>query len=520
LIIILPVFTANTSDCTPLFGLIRRDFMTLALKNDNLQEANKADTDAISRPLAMGRLTLKNRLLRSSISGRIDNYDGSGTPARVRFEERFAEGGVAAVISSHVPITPHGRVLPNYAMIDRDERIEFWRTVGERVHKHDCLFFLQLSHSGRQQDVGGVENERRLPDGVTDRPDYFNGLRSTRMTKERIREIVKMFGDAAERVVAAKLDGIELHSANGYLFTQFLSKAINDRTKEDEYGGEKIEDRARFLLEVIKEIQGRKSVGKDFPLIVKVTGRDHHNDAGLWPLRSDGNDVAEAIAVAKMVCDLGVHAIHVSTGSMFPHPLNPAGDLPVDVGRNTYQALLPTGLRTFRNYLGFRFAGRLVHWIWTRKQPFWFRGKIDHKKLEGFAATDAKAIRSALAVHVSDPSKRIPVFLTGGFQTAGGIGEVLRNESCDAVTIARPLLANVDLPRALLDGWDGPLHRPCTYCNRCLLHVIEHPLGCYDQSRFEDGPATQNGHERMMRDVFDIFADYVEPSEAKDAWKR
>jgi 2,4-dienoyl-CoA reductase (NADPH2) len=197
--------------------------MTQALTNPQLASAAAEDTEAIGSPLGLGNLTLKNRLLRSSISGRIDNYDGSGTPARVRFEERFAEGGVAAIISSHVPITPHGRVLPNYAMIDRDERIGFWRTVGQRVHKHDCLYILQLSHSGRQQDIGGVENEDRLPGGATDRPDYFNGLRSRRMTIAEIRAVVKLFGDAAERVVAAKLDGIELHSANGYLFTQFLS---------------------------------------------------------------------------------------------------------------------------------------------------------------------------------------------------------------------------------------------------------------------------------------------------------
>ena len=94
--------------------------------------------------------------------------------------------------------TPYGRVLPNYAMIDRDERIGFWRTVGQRVHKHDCLYILQLSHSGRQQDIGGVENEDRLPGGATDQPDYFNGLRSRRMNAEEIRGVVKLFGDAAE----------------------------------------------------------------------------------------------------------------------------------------------------------------------------------------------------------------------------------------------------------------------------------------------------------------------------------
>lgn len=183
-------------------------------------KADPKDAAAIFQPFKIGNLELKNRLIRSSISGRIDNYDGSGTPARVNFEERFARGGVAAIISSHVPVTPSGRVLPNYAMIDRKERIAFWRTVGQRVHGSDppnrrCKYILQLSHSGRQQDIGGVENAGKLPDGVTDRPDYFNGLRSTVMSKAEINKVVELFADAAERVREADLDGIELHSANG-----------------------------------------------------------------------------------------------------------------------------------------------------------------------------------------------------------------------------------------------------------------------------------------------------------------
>jgi len=490
---------------------------TQALPNKDRGPADPADTEAIRRPLELGRLRLKNRLLRSSISGRIDNYDGSGTPARINFEERFAIGGVAAIISSHVPITPYCRVLPNYAMIDRNERIAFWTAVGVRVHAHQCHYILQLSHSGRQQDVGGVENALRLPGGATDKPDYFHGFRSRRMDANEIREVVKLFGDAAERVAAAGLDGIELHSANGYLFTQFLSKAINDRPKGD-YGGPKIEDRAQFLIEVIKEIQGRKMVGKDFPLIVKVTGHDHHNDAGLWP-RSDGNDINDAVWIAKMVQDLGVHAVHVSTGSMFSHPLNPAGPMPVGVGVETYPALLPRGRWTFRNYLGFRWFGWFVRWLWSHKQPFWTNGKIDPKKLEGFAAPDAKAINQALAAAAAEKAlaikqqvHKIPVLLTGGFQTSAGIGRVLRDGSCDAVTMARPLLANPDLPRALdKEGLNGPYQRPCSYCNKCLLHVLEHPLGCYDQDRYEDGDKTLPGYERMLKDVFAYLTDYPGP---------
>src|SRR5215831_11281183 len=116
-----------------------------------------AVNDILFQPLQFRNLTVKNRLLRSSISGRIDNYDGSGTPARIQWEERFARGGVGAIITAHVPVHVRGRILPNYAFIDSDERIPFWRSVASRVHRYDCKLILQLSHSGRQQDIGGVE---------------------------------------------------------------------------------------------------------------------------------------------------------------------------------------------------------------------------------------------------------------------------------------------------------------------------------------------------------------------------
>ena len=62
-----------------------------------------------------------------------------------------------------------GRIVPGYATIDSDDKIPFWRAVGESVHEHDCKFFLQLSHSGRQRDIPGIEYARGL--SSTDKPE-------------------------------------------------------------------------------------------------------------------------------------------------------------------------------------------------------------------------------------------------------------------------------------------------------------------------------------------------------------
>ena len=189
--------------------------------------------EPIFQPLQFRNLTVKNRVFRSNISGRFDNYDGSGNQARINWETKFARGGVGAIISSFVPVHVRGRIVPNYAMIDNDSRIPFWRALGAAVHRHDCKFILQLSHGGRQRDINGIE----YPIGLssTSKGDPLHGFRCEAMTIPQIKEVVGYFAEGARRAREAGLDGVELHGANGYLITQFLSSAINDR--QDEYGG-------------------------------------------------------------------------------------------------------------------------------------------------------------------------------------------------------------------------------------------------------------------------------------------
>jgi 2,4-dienoyl-CoA reductase (NADPH2) len=91
----------------------------------------------------------------------------------------------------------------------------------------------------------------------------------------------------------------------------------------------------------------------------------------------------------------------------------------------------------------------------------------------------------------------VPVVCTGGFQTASVIAAALQRGDCDAVSMARPLIANNDLVEVFRRGQDRA-DRPCTYCNRCLANVVKHPLGCYDETRFPS-------REAMLADIMSVF---------------
>ena len=437
--------------------------------------------DPIFEPLKLRTVTVKNRIFRSNISGRFDNYDGSGSRARINWELKFARGGVGGIITSFTPVHDQGRILPNYAAIDSDDRIPFWRELVRSVHEHDCRLFIQLSHSGRQRDLPSLEYPGPAVSS-TSKPEDLHGFECRAMSTAEIADIVGYFAQGARRARDAGADGVELHGANGYLFTQFLSSAINDR--KDEYGGS-LENRARFAREVVRAI--RREVGRDFHVQYKISATEYNN--ALFPWLRKGNTIDDSLQVMRWLEEDGIDAVHVSSGSSFPHPRNPGGGFPPNAGP-LYGVMGRSGRRTKLNFWLFN------HWPFLGLLRWWWRRRGGPRNPEGANLADAARMKQAL---------QIPVICTGGFQTASVIRDAITGGQTDAVSIARPLVANNDLVHMFASGVDRP-PRPCTYCNKCLAAVLRDPLGCYEESRFDS-------YDAMIKDIMSVF----EPQAYQDA---
>ena len=411
-------------------------------------------------------------MLRSNVAGRFDNYDGSGTRTRINWEVRFARAGVGAIVSAWSGVDRRGMVVPGFASIDRDDRIPFWRELGRQVHEQGCKYIVQLAHGGRQRDIAGIEFKTGL--SSTGKRDPLNGFPAEQASVEELHAIVRAFADGARRAREAGLDGVEIHGANGYLFTQFLSSAINER--KDEYGGP-LDNRARLLLDTVRAV--RAQVGDDFHVQVKLSAREDGNAFLPWLKR--GNSLENSVRVARWLEEAGADAVHVSAGSSFPHPRNPAGGLPLRELTENYDGLVSEGRYVLRNYLLYRTPGI--------KQLMRRRWETPADEVEGALLPAARAIKQAVS---------IPVLCTGGFQTASVVRAALSGGDCDAVTIARPLVANPNLVELWRAGHDRP-PRPCTYSNKCLFNLLEHPMGCYDETRYES-------REQMLAEVYEVYA--------------
>jgi len=174
----------------------------------------------------------------------------------------------------------------------------------QEVHQAGGKMVLQLAHGGLLSDAELIGQQ---PIGPSVMPTEAGPL-GREMTREKIQETVDAFGVAASRAVKAGVDGVQIHSAHGYLLSQFVSPFFNKRT--DEYGGS-LENRARMLLEVFRSV--RASVGDGYPVLVKLNSED---------LLEGGHSQEEMLEICAMLQQAGIDAIELSGGTILGAAMN------------------------------------------------------------------------------------------------------------------------------------------------------------------------------------------------------
>lgn len=243
----------------------------------------------------IGNLEVKNRMLMSSMVTNYCNEDGTPTERFTAYHERRARGGIGLVTVEASYVTLAGRGFPNQAGLHQDRNIPAWADFTKRIHNAGGKVSVQLYHGGRQANAEATGGILEAPSAI---PCPLMGGRPTAITIERIREIIKEFGDAARRAKEAGFDAVEIHGAHGYLINEFESAYSNKRT--DEYGGS-MENRHRFPLEVLRSV--REAVGPDFPVIYKISAVE-----GV----ERGLTIDESCIFAKELVENGVSAILTS----------------------------------------------------------------------------------------------------------------------------------------------------------------------------------------------------------------
>lgn len=245
----------------------------------------------------LGNLRLSNRLVRSATWEGM--ADAVGLPSN-RLGElwvRLAQGGVGLILAGYLYVLPRGQGLPGQTGIFGEQHVEPLAELVEMVHQTGGTLAAQLAHAGRHTRAAWVGAAPLGPSA-----GFNQALEQPveELSLAQIDEIVEAFGTGAERCLRAGFDAIELHGAHGYLISQFLSPAFNQR--HDQYGGS-LENRARLLLRVYQAV--RRAVGPDYPVFIKINSED-----GL----PDGFTLPEAIEVCMELDRLGIDAIEVSGG--------------------------------------------------------------------------------------------------------------------------------------------------------------------------------------------------------------
>ena len=271
-------------------------------------------------PYVLGSTQLANRIVMAPMTrNRAVQNNTPNALIATYYAQRAAAG---LIVTEGTSPSPNGVGYPRIPGLYNDAQVQGWRGVTDAVHQAGGKIFVQFMHTGR------VAHQSNLPAGArvvgpspeacpgqiwTDAAGMQDHSAPTALGEAEIADVVQEFVSAAKRAIEAGFDGIELHSANGYLLEQFLNPNVNRRT--DGYGGS-AEARNRFVLEVAAACA--KAIGAD-KVGIRLSPYGVFNATGAFEGVED-----QYLALAKALSDLGLVYLHLVDHSAMGAPPVPA----------------------------------------------------------------------------------------------------------------------------------------------------------------------------------------------------
>lgn len=260
-------------------------------------------------PLQAGTLTLKNRLVMPPMATYLSENGQVGQPLLDYYGEKSRGGYFSLVIVEHCYVREDGKTNPKQLSCARDADIAGLRRLADVLHANGSKCVFQINHAGGQT-ASAVTGAPLLAPGTEQVPQREQPPRA--MTEEEIAQIADAFAQAAKRVKAAGADGVEIHSAHGYLLNQFYSPLTNKRT--DAYGGS-LAGRLRAHLAVVRAVRG--AVGNGFPVLLRLGAADY---------MEGGSTASDGAAAARLLEKAGVDLLDISGGLCRYNPPGLSGE--------------------------------------------------------------------------------------------------------------------------------------------------------------------------------------------------
>ena len=254
----------------------------------------------IEQPLALpcGH-TIKNRFIKAAMTEGLATASDHATPAHQILYKTWAQGGAAVLISGNIMVDKRYLERAGNVVTEDERAIKQLSAWAKATHEGGSELWGQISHPGRQ--CPRLVNTKPLSASDVQLNMISNFGKPKAATQAQLDDIIKRFANTASVLKKAGFDGVQIHSAHGYLLSQFLSPITNKR--EDEYGGS-LENRARLLLRVIQSV--RDAVGPEFPVAIKLNSSD---------FQKGGFSADECIQVIQWLNDAGIDLLEISGGT-------------------------------------------------------------------------------------------------------------------------------------------------------------------------------------------------------------